>query len=149
MVCDRPEKLDELKRAYEGMSSSVLLHLSLHLTLQFAVALCDLGTPGVTVLPDGHHVSRTSDFIMYSVEAEFIDRVVAEYGPCELPNSIQFSIASLAPSPIFFSRSQFPVQFIFPFLLPLVSYMSHPFSYESRSHCCWTNLRQSSRKGGI
>ena len=40
------------------------------------------GVPGISVLPNGHHVSRTSDFIIYSVEAEFIDRVVAEYGPC-------------------------------------------------------------------
>ncbi len=39
--------------------------------------------PGVTVHQDGHGVSRSSDFIMYSVEAEFVDRVVAEYGPCE------------------------------------------------------------------
>ncbi|TFY70497.1 hypothetical protein EVG20_g2524 [Dentipellis fragilis] len=39
------------------------------------------GVPGITVLKDGHYVSRTSDFIMYSVEAEFIDRVVAQYGP--------------------------------------------------------------------
>ena len=31
---------------------------------------------------DGHLVSRQSDFIIYSVEAEFIDRVVAQYGPC-------------------------------------------------------------------
>ncbi|KAH9917437.1 uncharacterized protein B0H18DRAFT_1087082 [Fomitopsis serialis] len=34
------------------------------------------------VLVDGHQVSRIADFIMYSVEAEFIDRVVATYGPC-------------------------------------------------------------------
>lgn len=32
---------------------------------------------------DGHAVSRSSDFIVYSVEAEFIDKVVAEFGPCE------------------------------------------------------------------
>jgi prephenate dehydrogenase (NADP+) len=38
--------------------------------------------PNVTVLKDGHAVSRISDWIMYSVEAEFVDRVVAEYGPC-------------------------------------------------------------------
>lgn len=31
---------------------------------------------------DGHQVSRQSDVIIYSVEAEFIDRVVAEFGPC-------------------------------------------------------------------
>lgn len=40
------------------------------------------GVSGVKVLKDGHHVSRASDFIIYSVEAEFIQRVVAEYGPC-------------------------------------------------------------------
>ena len=31
---------------------------------------------------DGHAVARSSDFIIYSVEAESIDKVVAEYGPC-------------------------------------------------------------------
>ncbi|EIN09383.1 prephenate dehydrogenase [Punctularia strigosozonata HHB-11173 SS5] len=55
-VCDRPPHYESLRLAYDGV-------------------------PGITVLPDGHRVSRTSDFIMYSVEAEFIDRVVAEYGP--------------------------------------------------------------------
>jgi prephenate dehydrogenase (NADP+) len=38
-------------------------------------------TPGINVLRDGHYVSRTSDFIVYSVEAESIHDVVAEYGP--------------------------------------------------------------------
>jgi len=38
--------------------------------------------PNVTVLKDGYAVSRSSDFIIYSVEAEFIDDVVAKYGPC-------------------------------------------------------------------
>ncbi|KAI5118747.1 hypothetical protein M0805_008147 [Coniferiporia weirii] len=55
-VCDRPEKYEQLVLEWQD-------------------------TPGVFVLPDGHHVSRTSDFIIYSVEAEFIDRVVAQYGP--------------------------------------------------------------------
>jgi prephenate dehydrogenase (NADP+) len=32
---------------------------------------------------DGHRVSRTADWIMYAVEAQFMDKVVAEYGPCE------------------------------------------------------------------
>jgi hypothetical protein len=40
-----------------------------------------LDTP-LTILPSGHHVSRISDFILYSVEAEFFDKVVAEFGPC-------------------------------------------------------------------
>lgn len=34
-------------------------------------------------MKDGHHVSRESDFIIYSVEAAFLDKVVAQYGPCE------------------------------------------------------------------
>lgn len=32
-------------------------------------------------MPDGHLVSRCSDFIIYSVEAKYIDAVVAKYGP--------------------------------------------------------------------
>ncbi|CAL1705426.1 unnamed protein product [Somion occarium] len=52
-VCDLPSKYDALKQQYQG----------------------------ITVLRDGHGVSRISDWIMYSVEAEFIDKVVAEYGP--------------------------------------------------------------------
>ncbi|KAL4066099.1 hypothetical protein V8B97DRAFT_1933931 [Scleroderma yunnanense] len=55
-VCDRPEKFESLKEAYNGV-------------------------PGITVHSDGHAVSRISDFIMYSVEAEYIDKVVAQYGP--------------------------------------------------------------------
>jgi hypothetical protein len=39
--------------------------------------------PSIRVMHDGHAVSRSSDFIVYSVEAEFIDKVVAEFGPCE------------------------------------------------------------------
>ena len=34
-------------------------------------------------MKDGHAIrARSSDFIIYSVEAEFIEKVVAEYGPC-------------------------------------------------------------------
>lgn len=32
-------------------------------------------------MPNGHFVSRISDWIIYSVEAELIEKVVAEYGP--------------------------------------------------------------------
>jgi prephenate dehydrogenase (NADP+) len=35
----------------------------------------------VTILPNGHLVSRISDWIIYSVEAETIGKVVAEYAP--------------------------------------------------------------------
>ncbi|KAG6334093.1 hypothetical protein ID866_4998 [Astraeus odoratus] len=55
-VCDRSDKFESLKATYQGV-------------------------PGITVHRDGHAVSRISDFIMYSVEAEHIDKIVAEYGP--------------------------------------------------------------------
>lgn len=35
----------------------------------------------MTILPNGHLVSRISDWIIYSVEAETISKVVAEYAP--------------------------------------------------------------------
>ena len=35
----------------------------------------------INILPNGHLVSRISDWIIYSVEAELISQVVAEYGP--------------------------------------------------------------------
>lgn len=50
-------------------------------------ALLTLVQPNVCILPNGHFVSRASDYIIYSVEAELIDKVVAEYGPCKtVPN---------------------------------------------------------------
>ncbi|KAL4398775.1 prephenate dehydrogenase (NADP(+)) [Malassezia pachydermatis] len=54
-VCDVPEKYEALRT--------------------------ELAQTGLTVMKDGHHVARTSDFIVYSVEAGNIHRVVAEYGP--------------------------------------------------------------------
>lgn len=35
----------------------------------------------VTIFENGHYVSRSSDWIMYSVEAKNIDAIVARYGP--------------------------------------------------------------------
>ncbi|KAI1963267.1 prephenate dehydrogenase (NADP(+)) [Ophidiomyces ophidiicola] len=35
----------------------------------------------INILPNGHLVSRISDYIIYSVEAEAIEKIVAEYGP--------------------------------------------------------------------
>ncbi|EIW60531.1 Prephenate dehydrogenase [Trametes versicolor FP-101664 SS1] len=55
-ICDLPSKYEALKAKYEGIS-------------------------GIHVLKDGHLVSRVADWIMYSVEAEYIDKVVAQYGP--------------------------------------------------------------------
>ncbi|KAG9094240.1 prephenate dehydrogenase (NADP(+)) [Ceratobasidium sp. 392] len=55
-VCDRPENFDKLREQMEGIN-------------------------GINVLRDGHAVSRTADWIMYAVEAQFMDKVVADYGP--------------------------------------------------------------------
>ncbi|EIW78883.1 prephenate dehydrogenase [Coniophora puteana RWD-64-598 SS2] len=55
-VCDLPSKYESLREKYAN-------------------------TPGITVLQDGHAVARVSEFIMFSVEAEHIDKVVAQYGP--------------------------------------------------------------------
>lgn len=55
-VCDRPQNYETLVEDMRGVH-------------------------GINVLRDGHAVSRTADWIMYSVEAQFMDAVVAEYGP--------------------------------------------------------------------
>lgn len=39
-------------------------------------------------MKDGHLVSRQSDWILYSVPAEFIDSVVATYGPCKFAQEV-------------------------------------------------------------
>lgn len=74
-MCDRPERFDELKGKWKG-----LLHLFIILLFSLTSFLPDV--PGVAVVQDGHAVSRTADYIIYSVEAEYIDAVVAQYGPC-------------------------------------------------------------------
>lgn len=55
--CDREERFEELK---ESLSSLL---------------------PDVEIMANGHHVSRKSDYIIYSVEAENIDKIVSIYGP--------------------------------------------------------------------
>ncbi|GAA5807190.1 hypothetical protein MFLAVUS_000545 [Mucor flavus] len=54
-VCDLPEKYESLKKDFEGTN--------------------------ISVLPDGFHISRRCDWIMYAVEAEYINAVVKTYGP--------------------------------------------------------------------
>ncbi|MCJ1306760.1 prephenate dehydrogenase (NADP(+)) [Agyrium rufum] len=55
-ACDTPEKYESLREEFSQC-------------------------PNVAILPNGHLVSRCSDYIIYSVEAEAIDAVVAQYGP--------------------------------------------------------------------
>ncbi|KAL2263728.1 hypothetical protein VTK26DRAFT_5372 [Humicola hyalothermophila] len=56
MACDREEKYEELVKEFAN-------------------------NPNVEILRNGHLVSRASDYIIYSVEAASIGRVVAQYGP--------------------------------------------------------------------
>ena len=60
--CDLPEKRYQLERDMDGI--------------------------GVTILDDGHAVSRASDLIIYAVPAEEIGNVVRQYGPSTRKGSI-------------------------------------------------------------
>ncbi|KAE9969674.1 hypothetical protein BLS_001659 [Venturia inaequalis] len=53
---DSVDKYEDLKKDFDGMKN-------------------------ITILQNGHLVSRTSDYIIYNVPAESIDKIVAEYGP--------------------------------------------------------------------
>ena len=97
-VCDLPSKYADLQRDFAA-------------------------TPNVTPLLDGHAVSRSSDFIIYSVEAEFIDRVVQDYGPCKF--------------------LLFMAHIKSPFVL------SPGYSNETSCDSSRPDFRQGSRKGGI
>jgi len=55
-VCDRPEKTLQLQEQYRDC-------------------------PNVTVVANGHLVSRASDLIIYSVDSEHIQVIVEQYGP--------------------------------------------------------------------
>ncbi|KZS87957.1 Prephenate dehydrogenase [Sistotremastrum niveocremeum HHB9708] len=79
-VCDLPSRFEELKEAYKDVKS-------------------------VVVHRDGHGVSRVSDFIVYSVEAEFIGNVVKEYGPSTKVGAIVAGQTSVkAPEKIAFEK---------------------------------------------
>ncbi|KAJ9621229.1 prephenate dehydrogenase (NADP(+)) [Taxawa tesnikishii (nom. ined.)] len=56
-ACDVPDKYDSLTDEFKGRQKNV------------------------TIFKNGHLVSRSSDYIIYSVEARNIDAVVYEYGP--------------------------------------------------------------------
>ncbi|KAI9700762.1 MAG: prephenate dehydrogenase (NADP(+)) [Candelina mexicana] len=62
-ACDREEN-------YESLKAELVEHTN------------------IDVLENGHLVSRASNYIIYSVEAEMIDRVVAKYGPSTRLNAI-------------------------------------------------------------
>ena len=72
-ACDRLERQDALKAEFAN-----------DVWKSRCISQCPLRDPQVNVeiLSDGCRVSRASDFILYSVEAEAINRVVELYGPC-------------------------------------------------------------------
>ena len=73
-ICDKPEKYEDVKREFDGRLQC--LGFLPNINPPFAP-----GRPGIAVFRDGYGVSRSADWIMYCVEAEFIDRVVAQFGP--------------------------------------------------------------------
>lgn len=83
-VCDRPERYEIVKQEMSSTSSCGRYCTNTAVRPSFAKSSkIHLGIPAIQVMKDGHLVSRISDFIIYSVEAEYIDAVVKEYGPCE------------------------------------------------------------------
>ncbi|KAJ3530744.1 hypothetical protein NM208_g9193 [Fusarium decemcellulare] len=60
LACDREENQESLQKEYAGNKN-------------------------IEICRNGHFVSRASDYIIYSVEAAVIDRVIAQYGPCTRP----------------------------------------------------------------
>ncbi|KAI0393115.1 prephenate dehydrogenase [Xylariaceae sp. FL0594] len=63
MACDREDQYEELRKEFSSRTN-------------------------IQILRNGHLVSRASDYIIYSVEAAGIGRVVAEYGPSTKQNAI-------------------------------------------------------------
>jgi hypothetical protein len=63
-------------------SNTIAYGVNFQVTWGFPYNL-SLGT-AINIVENGHLVSRRSDFIIYSVEAEIIDQVVRDYGPCIL-----------------------------------------------------------------
>lgn len=55
--CDREERYEELKESLYSL------------------------LPDVEIMRNGHYVSRKADYVIYSVEAENIDKIVSIYGP--------------------------------------------------------------------
>lgn len=78
-VCDRFERYEALREEMKGTSTNFLLPAYAHAKNP----PLSIDVPSIQVLKDGHQVSRISDFIIYSVEAEFISQVVSTYGPCK------------------------------------------------------------------
>ncbi|KAI1497776.1 prephenate dehydrogenase [Biscogniauxia marginata] len=63
VACDKEDQYEDLRQEFSSRSN-------------------------IQILRNGHLVSRASDYVIYSVEAAAIDRVVAQYGPSTKLNAI-------------------------------------------------------------
>lgn len=66
-ACDRPERYDRIREEFTGSPVGLLSLIE---------------GSHINIVENGHLVSRRSDIIFYSVEAEYVDQVVNTYGPC-------------------------------------------------------------------
>lgn len=76
-ACDVPAKFAALKEEFSSRVCYDVFKQTRHVAKDIE------SQKNVSILEDGHLVSRCSDWIVYNVEAENIDRVVKEYGKCE------------------------------------------------------------------
>lgn len=85
MVCDLPEKYESLKKDFEGNCHDLFEMEEVEgrrdIKVQPWKLTSDVTGTNIKVVPDGFHISRRCDWIMYAVEAEYIDSVVKKYGP--------------------------------------------------------------------
>lgn len=80
LVCDRPEGFESLRADYRDIHN-------------------------LKVVPNGYLVSRASDLIIYSVDAQNLEKIVAQYGPATKQGSIVAAQTSVkAPEQIAFEK---------------------------------------------
>lgn len=72
-ACDRPENYEAIKEEFAD-------RVQVPRGIVYRVA--KMKKKNIHVYSNGHLVSRISDYIIYSVEAEAIEKVVAQYGLC-------------------------------------------------------------------
>ena len=77
-ACDKAERYNELKEEFSGR----VLRPGIYAVYR---RVAKSYQKNVHIFPNGYLVSRSSDYIIYSVEAEAIDMIVAQYGPCMPP----------------------------------------------------------------
>lgn len=77
-ACDVPEKYDDLAKEFSQ-------HVCSGVEFRIFIAYTEWRPlqKNISIFKNGHLVSRTSDWIVYNVPAEYIEDAVREYGHCE------------------------------------------------------------------